>query len=69
MNNNINKKDLGSNPSAVESVFFSTQRFSKFFNIWIIITVLFFTFIQILLENLQFNNLSLKSRFHWNRMS
>ena len=33
MNNNINKKDLGSNPSAVESVFFSTQRFSKFFNI------------------------------------
>ena len=26
-------KDLGSNPSAVESVFFSTERFFKFFNI------------------------------------
>ena len=35
----------------------------------IIITELFFTFIQILLENLQFNNLSLKSRFRCNRMS
>ena len=30
-------KDLGSNPSAVESIFVSTERFSKFFNIIFVI--------------------------------
>ena len=33
----MQSKDLGSNPSAVESVFFSTERFSNSLNIWIYI--------------------------------